>query len=69
MRTIKACAVLRTLILLFLLTAPSAQAAEPQQPSQQQASDEELVPFQSNFNFADGPSIITKSDEGKSVER
>jgi hypothetical protein len=68
MRTIKACAVLRTLILLFLLTPLSTHATAPQQPSHQQASEEELVPFQSNFNFAAGPSIITKSDEGKSVE-
>lgn len=68
MRTIKACVVLRTLILLFLLTPLSTHATEPQQPSQQQTSEEELVPFQSNFNFADGPSMITKSDEGKSVE-
>jgi|RhiMetdeSRZDD1v2_1073273.scaffolds.fasta_scaffold511215_2 hypothetical protein len=68
MRMIKACAVLRTLILLFLLTPLSTHATEPQQPSQQQAGEEELVPFQSNFNFAASPSIITKSDEGKSVE-
>jgi hypothetical protein len=56
------------LILPFLLIALSAQAAEPQQPGTQQASEEELVkqmqnpvadlisvPFQNNFNFAAGP--------------
>jgi hypothetical protein len=54
--------------ILFLLTALSTQAAESQQPSAQQASDEELVKqtqnsvadlisvlFQNNFNFAAGP--------------
>lgn len=68
MRTIKACAVLRTLILLFLLTPLSTHASEPQQPSTQEPSEEELVkqtqnpvadlisvPFQNNFNFAAGP--------------
>jgi hypothetical protein len=53
---------------LSLLIALSAQAAEPQQPSTQQASEEELVkqtqnpvadlisvPFQNNYNFAAGP--------------
>ena len=52
----------------FLLTALSTQAAEPQQPSKQETSDEELVkqtqnpiadlisvPFQNNYNFAAGP--------------
>jgi hypothetical protein len=42
MRTIKAWAALRTLTVLFLL-ALSVQAAEPQQPSKQEATDEELV--------------------------
>src|SRR5215510_3713514 len=67
MRTIRACAALR-LIVFFLLGALSAQAAEPQQPSKQEDSEEELVkqtqnpvadlisvPFQNNFNFAAGP--------------
>jgi hypothetical protein len=43
MRTIKVCAALRTLIVLLLLGALSVQAAEPQQPSKQEDSDEELV--------------------------
>src|SRR5215510_8275003 len=56
------------LSILFLLTALSTQAAEPQQPSKQEPSDEELVkqtqnpvadlisvPFQNNYNFAAGP--------------
>ena len=68
MRTIESCAVLRALMLLFLLTALSTQAAEPQKPSTQEASEEELVkqtqnpvadlisvPFQNNFNFEAGP--------------
>jgi hypothetical protein len=51
-----------------LFTALSTQAAEPQQPSKQEASEEELVkqtqnpvadlisvPFQNKFNFAAGP--------------
>jgi hypothetical protein len=58
----------RVLSILFLLTALSAQAAEPQQPSKQETSNEELVkqtqnpiadlisvPFQNNYNFAAGP--------------
>ena len=53
---------------VFLLTALSAQAAEPQQPGKQGTSDEELVkqtqnpvadlisvPFQNNYNFVAGP--------------
>ena len=68
MRTIELCAVLRALMLLFLLTALSTQAAEPQKPSPQEASEEQLVkqtqnpvadlisvPFQNNFNFEAGP--------------
>ena len=68
MRMIKACEVMQSLIILFLLAALSAQAAEPQQPSKQQTSDQDLVkqsqnpvadlisvPFQYNFNFAAGP--------------
>ena len=64
---IKACEVLRSLIILFLLSAVSAQAAEPQQPSPQQPSAEELakqsqnpianlvsVPLQNNFYFGAG---------------
>jgi hypothetical protein len=42
MGAIKACAALRTLTILFPLTL-SVQAAEPQKPSTQQASEEELV--------------------------
>jgi hypothetical protein len=66
-RTIKACEVFRSLIILLLLAALSVQAAEPQQPSKQEASDEELVkqtqnpvadlisvPLQNNFNFGTG---------------
>ena len=68
MRTIESCAVLRALMLLFLLTALSTHAAEPQKSSTQEASEEELVkqtqnpvadlisvPFQNNFNFEAGP--------------
>ena len=53
-------------MVVFLLAAPSPQAAEPQKSDE--ASDEELVkqtqnpvadlitvPFQNNFNFAAGP--------------
>jgi hypothetical protein len=67
MRTIKAREVFSSLIILFLLAALSAQAAEPQQPGTQQTSDEELVkqtqnpvadlisvPLQNNFNFDTG---------------
>src|SRR5262245_51143958 len=56
------------LSIFFLLTALSPHAAEPQPPSTQQASEEELVkqtqnpvadlisvPFQNNYNFAAGP--------------
>jgi len=56
------------LSILFLLTALSTQGAEPQRPSPQEASEEELVkqtqnpvadlisvPFQNNFNFEAGP--------------
>ena len=55
------------LMVVFLLAALSAQAAEPQQPSTQQASEDELVkqtqnpvadlitvPLQNNFNFGTG---------------
>src|SRR5215471_10880611 len=68
MRTIESCAVLPALMLLFLLTALSTQAAEPQKTSPQEASEEQLVkqtqnpvadlisvPFQNNFNFEAGP--------------
>jgi hypothetical protein len=54
--------------LLLFLTAPCIQAAEPQQPSAQGTSEEDLakqtqnpvadlisVPFQNNFNFEAGP--------------
>ena len=54
-------------IVVFLLAALSAQAAEPQQPGTQQASEDELVkqtqnpvadlitvPLQNNFNFGTG---------------
>jgi hypothetical protein len=64
MRTLGVCGVLS---ILFLLTALSTQAAESQQPSAQQASDEQLVKqtqnpvadlisvmFQNNYNFAAG---------------
>ena len=67
MRTINAREVFRSLIILFMLAAFSAQAAEPQQASTQQTSDEELVkqtqnpvadlisvPLQNNFNFGTG---------------
>ena len=67
MRTIKACEVMRSLIILFLFAALSTQAAEPQQPSKPEANDEELVkqtqnpvadlisvPLQNNFNFGTG---------------
>ena len=56
------------LSILVLLTAPSTWATEPQQPSKQEDSEEELVkqtqnpvadlisvPFQNNYNFAAGP--------------
>src|SRR5215467_13615739 len=68
MRTIKACLALRTLIVFFLLGTLSVQAAEPQQPSKPEDSEEALVkqtqnpvadlisvPFQNNYNFAAGP--------------
>ena len=55
------------LSIVFLLAAPSAQAAEPQQPSKQETSEDELVkqtqnpvadlitvPLQNNFNFGTG---------------
>ena len=55
------------LMVVFLLAALSAQAAEPQQPSKQEASEEDLVmqtqnpvanltsvPLQNNFNFGTG---------------
>jgi hypothetical protein len=55
------------LSMFFLFTALSTQAAEPQQPSKQEASEEELVkqtqnpvadlisvPLQNNFNFGTG---------------
>ena len=54
-------------MVVFLLAALSAQAGEPQQPSKQEPSEEELakqtqnpvadlisVPFQNNFNFGTG---------------
>ena len=56
------------LMVVFLLAALSAQAAEPQQPTKQEASEEDLVkqtqnpvadlisvPLQNNFNFGTGP--------------
>ena len=56
-----------SLILVFLFVALSSQAAEPQQPSKQEDSEEELVkqtqnpvadlisvPLQNNFNFGTG---------------
>jgi hypothetical protein len=65
---IKPCEFFALLTIPFLLTALSTQAAEPQQPSKQETSDEELVkqtqnpiadlisvPFQNNYNFAAGP--------------
>src|SRR5262247_687665 len=68
MRAMRTLGVFGALSILFLLTPVSAQGAEPQQPSKQEASDEELVkqtqnpvadlisvPFQNNFNFAAGP--------------
>jgi hypothetical protein len=68
MRTIEAWAAVRTLIVFFLLGALSIQAAEPQQPSEQEDKDTDLVkqtqnpvadlisvPFQNNYNFAAGP--------------
>ena len=55
------------LMVVFLLAALSAQAAEPQQPGKQEPSEEELVketqnpvadlitvPLQNNFNFGTG---------------
>ena len=63
MLTTKVREVFGSLIILFLLSAPSVQAAEPQQPATQGPSDEELVkptqnlvadltsvPMQNNFN-------------------
>ena len=62
----KACEVLRSLIILFLLGAMSAQAAEPQQPPQQPSAEELAkqsqnpianlisVPLQNNFYFGTG---------------
>jgi hypothetical protein len=60
------------LMVVFLLASLSAQAAEPQQPSAQQTSDEELVkqrqnpvadlisvPLQNNLNFGTG-SVISE---------
>src|SRR5262245_16574623 len=68
MRAMRTLGVLWVLSILLLLTALSTQGAEPQQPSKQEASDEELVkqtqnpvadlisvPFQNNYNFAAGP--------------
>jgi hypothetical protein len=65
---IKPCEFFALLTIPFLLTALSTQAAEPQQPSKQETSDDELVkqtqnpiadlisvPFQNNYNFAAGP--------------
>jgi hypothetical protein len=64
---IKGRALFAPLMVVYLLAALSSQAAEPQQPSTQQASDEELVkqtqnpvadlisvPLQNNFNFGTG---------------
>src|SRR5262245_35498160 len=68
MRAMRTLGVFGVLSSVFLLTALSTQAAEPQKPSTQEPSDEELVketqnpvadlisvPFQNNFNFAAGP--------------
>ena len=68
MAIIKVRQIFLLLSLLFLLVALSTQAAEPQQPSKEEASEEELVkqtqnpvadlisvPFQNNYNFAAGP--------------
>jgi len=65
---IKPCEFFALLTIPFLLTALFTQAAEPQQPSKQETSDEELVkqtqnpiadlisvPSQNNYNFAAGP--------------
>ncbi len=67
MRTMRERARFALLSMLFLLTALSTRAAEPQQPSKQEASEEELVkqtqnpvadlisvPLQNNFNFGTG---------------
>ena len=59
---IKACEVLRSLIILFLLGALSAQAAEPQQPSAEELAKQSQnpianlisVPLQNNFYFGTG---------------
>ena len=63
----RACRLFAPLMLVFLLTSLSVWAAEPQQPSTGQPSDEELVkqtqnpvadlitvPLQNNFNFGTG---------------
>jgi len=64
---VRACEFFALWSVVFLLAALSAQAAEPQQPSKQEPSTEELVkqtqnpvadlisvPFQNNFNFGAG---------------
>jgi hypothetical protein len=64
---IKGCEFFAPLMVVFLLAALSAQAAEPQQSSKEEPSEEELakqtqnpvadlisVPFQNNFNFGTG---------------
>ena len=48
MRTIKVCEVFRSLIILFLLAALAAQAAEPQPPVTAEVSDAELVKHAQN---------------------
>ena len=68
MITIRARELFVLLSTVFLLVALSTQAAEPQQPSKGEDSEEELVkqtqnpvadlisvPFQNNYNFAAGP--------------
>ena len=67
MRTIKACEILRSLIIVFSACSAVGQAAEPQPPVTQQTSDEELVkhaqnpianlisvPLQNNWYFGAG---------------
>jgi hypothetical protein len=64
---IRTCEFFAPLMLVFLLAALSTQAGEPQPPSKQEPSEEELakqtqnpvadlisVPFQNNFNFGTG---------------
>ena len=59
---IKACEVLRSLIILFLLGAASTQAAEPQQPTAEELAKQSQnpianlisVPLQNNFYFGTG---------------